>query len=344
MTKSVSGRLMIGLPGETLSEADAQRLQHAEIAGVILFDRNYRDPEQLTRLCAEIRAACPRPLLIAVDHEGGRVQRFREGFTRIPPMAKLGQLYPLAPGRAQEAAVELGWLLGRELLACGVDFSFTPVADLGSGRSEVIGDRAFAADPLVVGELAGALVDGLREAGMAAVAKHFPGHGNVVADSHLELPVDDRDEAEIRAADLLPFEALIRHRVAAVMPAHVVYPAVDEQPAGFSPRWLQQILRDELGFAGAIISDDLDMAGAAVAGNTFARAEGAVSAGCDLLLLCNDFEAIGELLPQMEKLPSDPGSTQRLNALRGHARGGADYRQQPRYVAAQRWVKLLADA
>ncbi len=333
---------MIGVEGAELGAADRQRLRQPRVAGAILFARNYRDPAQLAALCAEIRALREAPLLIAVDHEGGRVQRFVAGFTALPPMARLGGMYPLAPGRALQAAADIGWLMGCELRQAGLDFSFAPVLDLDCGLSAVIGDRAFAAEPLVVAELAAALCDGLREAGVAAVGKHFPGHGAVAADSHAELPVDARSEAEIRAADLLPFAELARRGIAAMMPAHVLYPAVDAQPAGFSRRWLADILRGELGFAGAIVSDDLDMAGAALAGGPADRAQAAVAAGCDLLLLCNDFAAVPAVLARLAELPVQPAAAERIAALAGRQWPGAGFRSQPRHAAAQRWVELLA--
>ena len=333
---------MIGVEGLVLGGAERRRLRHPLLAGVILFARNYRDPAQLVALCAEIRAQREAPLLIAVDHEGGRVQRFVDSFTALPPMARLGEMYPLAPARALQAAADIGWLMGCELREAGLDFSFAPVLDLDRGVSAVIGDRAFAAAPLVVAELAAALCDGLREAGVAAVGKHFPGHGAVAADSHAELPVDARGEAEIRAADLLPFAELARRGIAAMMPAHVLYPAVDAQPAGFSRRWLADILRAELGFAGAIVSDDLDMAGAALAGDAADRAQAAAEAGCDLLLLCNDFAAVPAVLARLEALPAQDATAERLAALAGRGRPNPDFRLQPRHAAAQRWVGLLS--
>ncbi|HTY98692.1 MAG TPA: beta-N-acetylhexosaminidase [Rhodocyclaceae bacterium] len=282
---------MIDIAGKALSALDRQRLRHPLVGGVILFSRNYESPEQLSALCAEIHGLRQPVLPIAVDQEGGRVQRFRDGFSRLPAMAFLGQQWNESPAAAAVAARGVGFLLASELLARGVDFSFTPVLDLDWGRSAVIGDRAFHQDPEAVAALAGGLIAGLRDAGMACCGKHFPGHGWAEADSHVAIPVDERSLAEL-AADILPYRRL---RLDAVMLAHVIYPQVDARPAGFSPVWLDK-LRREIGFDGVIFSDDLSMAGAAVAGGIVERAQAAWSAGCDMLLVCNEPAAVGELL------------------------------------------------
>ncbi len=285
------GPVMIDIAGTALTDLDRERLSHPLVGGIILFTRNYESREQLTALCTEIHALREPRLLIAVDHEGGRVQRFREGFTRLPAMRRLGELHTAHPESALETARAVGYVLASELRACGVDFSFTPVLDLDYGQSSVIGDRSFGRDPLVVAELANALIEGLHAAGMKSCGKHFPGHGHVAADSHVAIPVDERPWAALQE----DMEAFRRGKVDAVMPAHVIYPEVDHRPAGFSPVWLK-ILREQLGFDGVIFSDDLSMEGASVAGGIVERATAAWSAGCDMLLVCNAPDAAGQLL------------------------------------------------
>ena len=294
------GPLMIDIAGTELSELDKSRLCHPLVGGMILFSRNYVSAGQVSALCAEIHELRTPHLLIAVDHEGGRVQRFREGFTRLPAMRRLGELWQRNRDEALTAARGTGYVLAAELLACGVDLAFTPVLDLDYGRSEVIGDRAFHRDPVAVSELAGALMEGLRRAGMAACGKHFPGHGFVAADSHVAIPVDGRSLAEL-ADDLEPYRRL---KLDAVMPAHVIYKEVDHNPAGFSAKWLAR-LREEFSFDGVIFSDDLSMEGASVAGDIVARANAAWNAGCDMLLVCNSPGAVGELLDKWRVTP-DP--------------------------------------
>ncbi len=290
------GPVVLGIEGCELSAADRRRLAHPLTGGVILFTRNFESSSQLKALTGEIRALRTPALLVAVDHEGGRVQRFRDGFTAIPPMRSLGELWDRDVVAATLEAARCGRTIASELRACGVDFSFTPVLDLDCGVSAVIGDRALHGNPNAVAHLAAALHDGLRAGGMAAVGKHFPGHGHVAADSHTDLPVDERTLAEIVSLDLVPFGAMVQHGLEAIMPAHVVFPAVDTAPAGYSRRWLQEILRGRLGFDGLVFSDDLGMAGAEGAGDIVARAEASLTAGCDMVLACNDFAAADELL------------------------------------------------
>ena len=312
------GLVMLDIEGKTLNDADRKRLSHPLTGGVILFSRNYESPRQLEELADEIHRLRNPPLLIAVDHEGGRVQRFREGFTRLPPMRSIGSLWNQHPLRARHLARDAGYILASELRAHGVDLSFTPVLDLDFGNSAVIGDRAFHAEPHAVAELAGALVEGLTLAGMGSCGKHFPGHGFVAADSHTEVPVDSRTYEQIQAADLIPFRALMAHGLSAVMPAHVIYPAVDDRPAGFSKKWLAQILRTEMKFEGVIFSDDLSMEGARVAGDIVGRAEAALDAGCDMVLVCNRPDAADELLRRLQRKMS-PASLSRVARLHGRA-------------------------
>lgn len=327
------GPVMLDIAGLALSAAEGERLCHPMVGGVILFSRNYGSPQQLCELTAAIRALRKPELLIAVDHEGGRVQRFQHGFSRLPAMRRLGEAWDRNRDAACTAARDIAYVLAGELLACGVDFSFTPVLDLDFGASGVIGDRAFHSDPAATAQLARSLIAGLREAGMASVGKHFPGHGYVRADSHLAVPVDERSFAEIEAADLVPYRELIQQGLAAVMPAHVIYPRVDAHPAGFSARWLRQILRAELHFDGMIFSDDLSMEGASVAGGVVERADAALAAGCDMVLLCNAPDDAPVLLAGL----SAALNQRRAEAMRGAppAQGHAALQRNPRYAAAK---------
>jgi beta-N-acetylhexosaminidase len=303
------GPLMVDVEGLELTEADRQRLLHPLVGGVIIFKRNFQDPMQLRALTDAIHALRSPALPIAIDHEGGRVQRCRKGFTQLPAMRQLGQWWDIDPDAAVAGARDIGYLLAAELRECGVDLSFTPVLDLEWGTSSVIGDRSFHSDPNAVVALAGALIDGLRLAGMGCVGKHFPGHGWVAADSHVAIPVDTRSFAEMEN-DMRPYREL---RLTGVMPAHVIYPQVDARPAGFSPVWLRK-LREEFGFEGAIFSDDLSMEGASTVGGPVQRVDAAWTAGCDMLLLCNAPDKVDEVLVQWSPV-LDPVRCARIERL-----------------------------
>jgi beta-N-acetylhexosaminidase len=336
------GPVIIDIAGTALTEEDRRRLVHPLTGGMILFTRNYESPEQLARLTAEIHALREPALLICVDHEGGRVQRFRSGFTRIAPMRALGDVWDRNPQHARHLAHEVGLVLAAELRAHGVDLSFTPVLDIDHGNSSIIGDRSFHREAEAVAALASALMHGLRQGGVSAVGKHFPGHGHVRADSHLELPVDERRYDELKAADLIPFARLIRNGLPAIMPAHVVYPDVDTQPAGFSKIWLKRILREELQFDGLIFSDDLSMEGARATGGIAERALAAFEAGCDMVLVCNDSAAVDELYADLTwTMPAV--SLARLARLHGRAAAESmvRLREDARYVAAARAIAGL---
>ena len=311
------GPIMLDVVGTELTADDIRRIQHPLVGGVILFKRNYTTNTQLKALTASIHQVKQPPLLIAVDHEGGRVQRFRDGFTKIPPMREFGKIWDQNPKHAKALALDAGWILAAELRAHGVDFSFTPVLDMDYGDSLVIGDRAFHLDPRAISDLAFALMQGLKKAGMAAVGKHFPGHGFVVADSHVSMPVDEREFDQIAQHDMQPFRMLIDDGIPAIMPAHVIYPKVDDKPAGFSARWLQKILRERLGFNGAIFSDDLSMEAASVGGDVTTRALAALNAGCDMVLLCNQPAMADELLANLQWNISAQ-SLSRLARMHGH--------------------------
>ena len=309
------GPLMVDVAGTELTVEDRRVLAHPLVGSVILFTRNFASLPQLEALVHDIRAVRNPPLLVAVDHEGGRVQRFRSGFTELPPQRVIGHTYDLDPEAGRRLAWQCGWLLAAELRSVGIDMSFAPCVDLDYGVSEVIGDRAYHRDAEVVSRLATACIQGMRSAGMAATAKHFPGHGAVVADSHKSLPVDRRPLDEL-GDDLLPYRRLIANGLASVMVAHVLFPEVDEAPAGFSRRWIQQELRWNLGFTGAVFSDDLSMGGAAFAGTVPERARRALAAGCDVLPVCNDREAVLATLDELAG-ESDPLSQVRLARLHG---------------------------
>ncbi len=322
------GPAVIDPAGVSLSDDDGKRLSHPAVGGVILFAHNYESPAQLRALTAEIRALRKPELPICVDHEGGRVQRFRAGFTAIPPMRKLGEIFDSNIGRAVQIAEQVGVVIGCELVAHGVDFSFTPVLDLDYGASSVIGDRALHSDAQPAGELAAALISGLARAGVAAVGKHFPGHGYAKADSHHAVPVDDRTLEQIMENDVAPYRRAIAAGLAGVMPAHVIYGKVDSEPAGYSSFWLRQVLRGQLGFDGVIFSDDLSMEGASIAGGLVARAHAALKAGCDVVLLCQNPKGQAELLDGLGDARCEARRWEKMRARRFGTlnRGSADYR------------------
>ena len=312
------GPVMIGLSGPRIDAEEREMLLHPLVGGVVLFTRNYESIEQLEQLVRELHDIRDPHLLVAVDHEGGRVQRFRHDFTVLPAVGQLGRIHAREPVRARQLSQVSGWLMAAELRAVGIDFSFAPVLDLDKRLSQVIGDRAFAGDPESVIDLARSYVRGMHEAGMAATGKHFPGHGSVIADSHLDLPVDERRYQDIQFDDLLPFERLLDSGIEAVMAAHVLYPEIDSRPAGFSTFWLQEVLRGQLGFQGLIFSDDLEMAGAGIAGSVPERARLALGAGCDVVLVCQSREAMAAVLDQVG-LTHNPASQLRMVRMHGRA-------------------------
>lgn len=356
---SIHAPLIIDVPGLTLTTLDRKRLKHHLVGGLILFARNWQDRAQLTALCRDIKKV-RSDLLICVDHEGGRVQRFKtDGFTHLPPMRVLGEMWQKKAGSmdASNAATACGYVLGAELRACGVDLSFTPVLDLDYGESSVIGDRAFARDPQIVSALAKSLMHGLLLSGMANCGKHFPGHGFVAADSHIDIPVDKRSLKTILSDDAAPYRWL-NTAMTSVMPAHVIYPEVDNRPAGFSSKWLNDILRAQMGFGGAIFSDDLSMAGARqIDGKEVSYTDAAVAAltaGCDMVLLCNQSvessegggKAVDELIEGLAQAlvqgswESNERSEERRLALlpQGPALQWDDLMVHPNYMHALDWI------
>ncbi len=331
------GSLVIDIQGTELTALDRERLCHPLVGGIILFSRNYQCPEQLEVLTREIHGLRQPPLLIAIDHEGGRVQRCREGFTRLPPMAALGQMWKDSPDAALAASRQVGYVLAAELRARGVDFSFTPVLDLDYGRSSVIGNRAFHRDPEVVTALADALMAGLRAGGMGSCGKHFPGHGWVEADSHVAIPVDERS-LETLQEDMLPYRKLA---LDAVMPAHVIYPEIDSKSSGFSNKW-HSYLRSDIKFDGVVFSDDLSMEGASVVGDALARVKAAYEAGCDMLLLCNAPDQAGMVLEKWDAQPDPVRSARIARLLPTHAAPDWNALQSlPEYQAAVKTVEGL---
>lgn len=338
------GPVMADVAAFRLTEEEKQRLLDPAIGGIILFRRNFQDINQLKALVQEIKALRTPELIVAVDHEGGRVQRFIEGFTRLPAMNVLGQIWDSEGAEAAETKAEqVGMVLATELSACGIDLSFTPVLDLDWGSCPVIGNRSFHRNPETVARLALALQKGLNRGGMKSCGKHFPGHGAASGDSHLEQPFDTRSLAELEAADLIPFRALSREGMAAVMPAHVVYPKIDGKPAGFSPKWLKHILRQDIGFTGVIFSDDLTMEGACGVGGIKERTRISFEAGCDIVLVCNRPDLVDELRDGFT-IPDNPDLAGRwqymANTLGSQAAQAA--MQTPEFQAAQALTAQLA--
>ncbi len=335
------GCVMVDLKGTDLLPEERELLAHPNVGGIILFTRNYHDRAQLAELIRSVRQV-REALLIAVDHEGGRVQRFRDGFTELPPARRLGALAAVDFGLARRRATQFGGLIAAELRALDIDFSFAPVLDLDLGISGVIGDRALHFDPYVVAELGKAIVAGMRDLGMPAVGKHFPGHGGVAADSHTCQPEDGRSFSALAANDLIPFQRLVAAGIPAIMPAHVRYPAVDGAPAGFSRYWLQTVLREQCRFTGAIVSDDLSMVAATTVVEPVARAESALAAGCDLVLLCNQPDTAAKVVEQLT-WPMDPVALQRRLSLRAdRSRDVAFGRDWPLWQAAHAALDVSA--
>ncbi len=299
MQESANAPVILDIEKTSLTEEDRELLQHPAVGGLIFFSRNYEDRQQLCELIREIRSVRAE-LLLCVDHEGGRVQRFRQEFQHLPPMQKLGALFDIDENEARASAEALAWLMASELLSCDIDLSFAPVLDLDHSFSSIIGDRSFSASADTACVLAEAFLDGMHAAGMCTTGKHFPGHGSVKEDSHLELPRDTRNFEEIENHDLHPFVKL-HSKLDAMMPAHIVFPAVDAQPVGFSSHWLKTILRKDMGYQGLIFSDDLSMEGAAIIDTFAERASVALNAGCDSVLVCNNRVAAIEVVESVEK-------------------------------------------
>ncbi|MDH5191390.1 MAG: beta-N-acetylhexosaminidase [Gammaproteobacteria bacterium] len=328
---------MLDLVGLEVTPEEKDMLRHPLTGGVILFTRNYESPEQLAELIQQIHAARKPPVLVSVDHEGGRVQRFHKGFTSLPPVSYLGKVYDNNPQKARELATKTGWLMASELRAVGVDFSFAPILDLDRGISQVIGDRAFHKTVDGVSNIAQAYIKGMEQAGMKATGKHFPGHGAVDVDSHVGVPVDTRAFEDIYMEDVVPFERLINFGLAAVMTAHIIYPAIDNKLASYSEFWLKDVLRQRLGFQGVIFSDDLSMEGATVAGGVVERAKSALKAGCDMVLVCNHPESASAVLDGLGNY-SSAASQMRLARMHGRNTIGRN-----ELLASHQWKDTVSE-
>lgn len=332
--------LLIDIKDKELAQEEVEMLEHPLVSGLILFARNFYDKQQIQALVKDIRSRVKKPLLITVDQEGGRVQRFREGFTKLPAMQSFNQLAQ-TPEQATQLAKETGWLMAAEMFALDIDLSFAPVLDLGHD-CKAIGDRSFGQDPNTILPIAEAFIDGMLEMGMATTGKHFPGHGHVLADSHLETPFDDRPKAEIFSHDILPFKQLIsKGKLSAIMPAHVVYTQCDSQPASGSAYWLKEILRKQLNFNGVIFSDDLGMKGAGFMGNFVERSEKAIQAGCDLLLLCNEPEGVVQVLDGLQYQPTQAQKERHLSLMKRRTVTWRELENSTRYQQAQAGLTAL---
>lgn len=333
------GPVMVDIAGQELTADDRTLLADPLVGGVILFSRNYHSLEQLEKLLKAIKAIKKPPLLIAVDQEGGRVQRLKDGFTILPAMRRFGEIYDADHKMALELAQHCGWLMASEVCSTGIDISFAPVLDIDKGISSVIGDRAFHSDPYVVSKIAQAFIVGMNEAGMLATGKHFPGHGSIAADSHIAMPIDERPMREIEMDDLKPFQFLIDAGINALMMAHVIYSHVDSQPAGFSSFWMKTILRDKMHFQGAIFSDDLSMEGAVIAGDYPQRAKISLETGCDMIIVCNNRGAAWDVVKSLKGY-DNPASSLRLAHLHHkHKMTREDLVKEPRWKK----VKTLLD-
>lgn len=340
MTDSI-GAFVIDVEGKTLTPEDRELLMHPLVGGVILFTRNYESREQLRSLCHEIRRARKEPLLIMADQEGGRVQRFRSEFTKLPAMGTFGELYQKDPQTTLQYAKDCGWLMATELLSIGIDLSLAPVLDMNKKMNNVIGDRAFHANSNTIIEVAQAFIHGMHDAGMAATGKHFPGHGSVTADSHTALPIDTRSLEEVEKEDMVPFTAMIMNNITAIMAAHITFPNIDEYPVGYSKYWLQEILRKRLGFQGIIISDDLNMEGANISSDYKDRFLAARNAGCDLVLLCNNRAGVISVLdhtaPAAHKI-----SQEKWETLKGRfTQPTMPFEQQPRWKTTREFLHRI---
>lgn len=328
------GPVMLDLAGTSVTDQEFDLLNHPNTGGVILFARNFTSISQLHELVAQIKSVRSPGLLVAVDQEGGRVQRFRHDFISLPAVRQLGVIYDADRDNAFRLADITGWLMATEIRSAGIDFSFAPVLDLDYGLSAVIGDRAFHAHPEAVAELARHYILGMARAGMAATGKHFPGHGAVREDSHEELPVDGRQLNEIMQRDIIPFERLIQHGLAGIMPAHVIYSQADGEPAGYSQFWLQEVLRSKLGFEGVIFSDDLTMSAAGIAGGYPARATRALEAGCDIVLVCNNIKGAQEVLQGLGDYKNSESQARLLKMQGQNRQDYADVRESPAWHQA----------